>query len=269
MKFEVISLFPDMIEGALRYGLVAQAVREKLISVEVTSPRQFTQDFHKTVDDRPYGGGDGMILLAEPLAQAVQFIQQKSEQRPYVVYLSAQGQKWTDSMAREWSQSFHHGEWQNRPLVLICGRYGGVDQRFINQFVDQEISVGDYVLTGGELPALTVIDTMARFVPGVLGNSASAQVESFAQSRLEGPSFTRPQNFSGQTVPAVLLTGDHKKIQAWRQDISDLLTYLRRPDLLAGEARESLNLQEKLKRVSREDLIACGLTEEELKTLSL
>lgn len=225
MKFQVITLFPQMIEALTSEGVVAQAKKKGLISVETIQPRDFTEDTHKTVDDRPFGGGDGMVMMIEPLKAAIEKAQ--SAQAGRVIYLSPQGarldQDKVEALAKEQS------------LILLCGRYAGIDQRIINQFVDEELSIGDYVLSGGELAATVVIDAVSRQVPGVLGHADSVEVDSFSgelQGLLEAPSFTRPREFKGESVPEILLSGNHKKIAEWKSKVSVLVSLLKRPDLV-------------------------------------
>lgn len=221
--FHVVSLFPEMIRSAIEYGVLGQAVKKGLIRIDVTNPRTFTEDVHQTVDDRPYGGGDGMVMLYSPLARSVQWIKEQ-EPKSRVIYLSPQGRPWDDRLAREYAA-------QEDNLILLCGRYSGIDRRVICDYVDEEISVGDYVLSGGELPALSLIDSMVRYVPGVLGNPDSAYQETFANGLLEAPQFTRPLRINTAEVPAVLISGDHRKVEQWRFLVSLLLTYQRRQDL--------------------------------------
>lgn len=244
--------------SAVQLGVVGQAVKSDKIQLKFVNPREFTTDVHRTVDDRPYGGGDGMVMLAEPLEKALQSL---GEERGYVVYLSPHGKVWSDRLAREWAQEF-----VTKPLTLICGRYGGIDQRFINAHVDCEISVGDFVLSGGEIAAMTVIDTLARLVPGVLGNAESSEVESFAEGLLEAPQFTRPHEIYGQIVPEVLRGGNHKKIQEFRHMISLIRTAQLRPDLSVSRAKlaEALNYASGL---ADSELKACGLNRSVLDEL--
>jgi tRNA (guanine37-N1)-methyltransferase len=257
MQFNVITLFPQMIEAALTHGVVGQAVARQEILVKTINPRQFPNDIHHTVDDRPYGGGDGMVMLGEPLRQSLELISEPGHR----VYLSAQGEKWSDQKARAWST-------QHQNITLICGRYGGIDQRFINSFVDEEISVGDYVLSGGELAALVVIDSIARFQPQVLGNALSAHNESFADGLLEAPLFTRPQEQYAASVPAVFLSGDHAKIARVRQALSLLVTLEKRPDLITEMHKIELSkAADLLKGFTTQDLKTCGLGERALKHL--
>lgn len=233
---DVITLFPEMIEAAVSHGVLHQALKADLLRVNALTPREFTEDRHRTVDDRPFGGGDGMILLAEPLEKtikkAVQAFTESSikaginpaqHNTSRVIYLSPQGQTLTDEKARSLSKEKH--------LVLICGRYGGIDQRLINAYVDEEISIGDYVLSGGELGALVVLDALARFIPGVLGHGDSADQDSFAQGLLEHPNFTKPRSYLEQDVPEVLLSGNHALITNWKRQVSALVTLKKRPDL--------------------------------------
>lgn len=222
--FQVITVFPEMIQGIFNQGVVFQAIKKSLLSLGTITPRSFTQDVHKTVDDRPFGGGDGMVLLAEPLKAA---LQQAKANRPQarVIYVSPQGRPLDDKKVLSLAAA--------PDLILICGRYGGVDQRFLNSYVDEEISVGDYVLSGGELAAAVIIDAVARQLPGVLGHQDSARKESLREGYLEAPLFTRPQEFEGQAVPEILTSGHHAKIEEWRRWAGYLVTWKKRPDLWA------------------------------------
>lgn len=225
--FNIISIFPDLIHGYLKEGLVGQAFKKNIAQIEVVNPRDFTQDFHRTIDDRPFGGGDGMVFMAEPLTAALTSLEAR---KGLVVHLSPQGRLWNDHLAREWAKS-------GDPVTLICGRYGGIDQRFVEMSVDLEISIGDYVLSGGELGALVIVDSVVRLLPEVLGNPESAEAETFAQGLLECPLLTRPREFMGWEAPEVLLSGHHERIQQFRQDVALVRTFLKRPDLLAQSAR--------------------------------
>jgi tRNA (guanine37-N1)-methyltransferase len=220
LKIDVITLFPEMIESASSFGVLGQAQKGDLLKVQAHTPREFAEDRHRTVDDRPFGGGDGMIMLAETLEKTISKVKQADSK---VIYLSPQGKTLSDKSARALSEAKH--------LVLICGRYGGIDQRIINQYVDEEISIGDYVLSGGELGALVVIDALARFIPGVLGHEGSADQDSFSAGLLEHPNFTRPREFKNQDVPEILLSGNHKLIAEWKEKVSALVTLKKRPDL--------------------------------------
>lgn len=222
MNFHVITLFPEMVEQNFAYGIIGQAKEKGLLNLRTINPRQFAQDIHKTVDDRPYGGGDGMIMLAEILSKSIESIPLK--QRGKVIYLSPQGKTLQDQKVRELAQEEN--------LTLICGRYGGIDQRVINHFVDEEISIGDYVLSGGELAASVLMDAVSRMIPGVLGHGGSKDQDSFADGLLECPHFTRPRQCLDQSVPALLFSGDHRRIEIWKKNISKLVTLKKRPDLL-------------------------------------
>lgn len=222
-QFQVITVFPEMIQAAMSAGVFSQAQKNSLLSLSCINPRDFTTDLHRTVDDRPFGGGDGMIMLPEPLEKS---IAQAKLQQPTakVIYLSPQGKSLTHKKAQELSQS--------EGLILLCGRYGGIDQRVINKFVDEEISTGDYVISGGELAACVVMDAVSRFIPGVLGHRDSADKDSFAEGLLEHPNFTRPREYQGQGVPEVLVGGNHAKINDWKRLVSFLVTLQKRPDLI-------------------------------------
>jgi tRNA (guanine37-N1)-methyltransferase len=188
------------------------------------NPRDFTQDKHRTVDDRPYGGGPGMLMMVQPLSDAINAAKAAAGDGAKVIYLSPQGRRLDQTGVEELAT--------NEKLILICGRYEGVDERIIETLVDEEWSIGDYVLSGGELPAMTLIDAVSRFVPGVLGKQASAEQDSFADGLLDCPHYTRPEKLNGMTVPAVLLSGNHEKIRRWRLEQSIERTYKRRPDLI-------------------------------------
>jgi tRNA (guanine37-N1)-methyltransferase len=218
----VITLFPEMIEGALNFGVLSSAAEKGLVNIVTYNPRDFTEDRHRSVDDRPFGGGDGMVMLAEPLQKLLKHNFSKAE-KPKVCFLSPQGKVLTHAKVKELSSE--------KEMILICGRYAGIDQRFINQFVDEEISIGDYVLSGGEVAALAVIDAVSRQIPGVLGHQESAQKDSFAEGLLEAPSFTRPPDWEKQIVPEILLSGNHLKISQWRFFVSCLVTLKKREDI--------------------------------------
>ncbi|KLV06543.1 MULTISPECIES: tRNA (guanosine(37)-N1)-methyltransferase TrmD [Photobacterium] len=228
MKVGIISLFPDMFNAITNFGVTGQAVKKGLLSVETWNPRDFTHDKHRTVDDRPYGGGPGMLMMVQPLRDAIHAAKASVEGQAKVIYLSPQGRKLDQAGVEELAQ--------NENLILICGRYEGVDERIIQQEVDEEWSIGDFVLTGGELPAMTLVDAVVRFVPGVLGDFASAEEDSFANGLLDCPHYTRPEVLDGQEVPKVLLSGNHKDISRWRLKQSLGRTWLRRPELLENLA---------------------------------
>ncbi len=211
-----------MLKSALKEGIVGNS---RLIEITFTDLREFTTDKHRSVDDKPFGGTDGMVMRPEVLAPAIRAAKEMLPNAK-VIYLSPQGRKLTQDVAKEFSLS--------EEMILLCGRYAGVDQRIINSYVDAEISIGDYVLSGGELAALVVIDAVGRLIPGVLGNSVSAEADSFVNGYLEAPLYTRPREFEGQTVPDVLLSGDHKKISEFQKWAGIMATYFKRPDILAA-----------------------------------
>ncbi|MGL6176068.1 MAG: tRNA (guanosine(37)-N1)-methyltransferase TrmD [Vibrionaceae bacterium] len=224
----VITLFPDMFQAITDFGVTSQAVKKGLLSVQTWNPRDFTHDKHKTVDDRPYGGGPGMLMMVQPLRDAIHAAKQAAGDKAKVIYLSPQGRK-LDQAGVEVLAS-------HDKLILICGRYEGIDERIIATEVDEEWSVGDFVLSGGELPAMTLIDAAARFIPGVLGDFASATEDSFVNGLLDCPHYTRPEVLDGMAVPAVLLSGNHAVIRRWRMQQSLARTWLRRPELLENLA---------------------------------
>jgi tRNA (guanine37-N1)-methyltransferase len=230
-RIDVISLFPEMFE-AIQSGVTGRAIRNGLLELAITNPRDFTQDKHKTVDDRPYGGGPGMLMKVQPLKEAILSVKNsnKSAIKNKVVYLSPQGQPLTQAIVKELSE--------NEQLILLAGRYEGVDERLIEHYVDYECSIGDYVLSGGELPAMVLIDSLIRLIPGALGHNESAVHDSFYSGLLDHPHYTRPETLviegEGECVPEVLLSGNHKKIEQWRLKQSLGRTWQRRPDLLEG-----------------------------------
>jgi tRNA (guanine37-N1)-methyltransferase len=224
MRIEVVTLFPAMIEGALGFGIVGRALTRGLLSVGTEDPRRYTHDVHRTVDDRPYGGGPGMVMKPEPLVAAIRAAHARLPQGSPRVYLSAQGEPFTQARAQELAAL--------PGLLLVAGRYEGVDERVVEAGVDRELSVGDYVLSGGELPALVVIDALARLLPGVLGDERSSVEDSFVGGLLDWPHYTRPEVFEGRGVPPVLMSGDHADIRRWRLQQAVARTLARRPQLL-------------------------------------
>jgi tRNA (guanine37-N1)-methyltransferase len=227
MWIGVVSLFPEMFRAISENGVTGRAIKNNLLSIQCWNPRDFTFDKHRTVDDRPYGGGPGMLMMVQPLRDAIMAAKQAAKEAGHeakVIYLSPQGQRLDHSRARSLSSS--------DALILVAGRYEGIDERVIETLVDEEWSVGDYVLSGGELPAMILIDAVVRFVPGVLGHAQSAEQDSFAEGLLDCPHYTRPEVLDGKQVPSVLLSGDHEKIRLWRLKQSLLRTKQRRPDLL-------------------------------------
>ena len=228
MWLGVITLFPEMFRAVTDFGVTGRAVKNGLLEVQTWNPRDFTHDRHNTVDDRPYGGGPGMLMMVQPLRDAIHAAKAAAGDRAKVIYLSPQGRKLDQQGVTELAKS--------DSLILVCGRYEGVDERIIQTEVDEEWSIGDYVLSGGEIPAMTLIDSVARLVPGVLGKQASAEQDSFSDGLLDCPHYTRPENLDGMDVPAVLLSGDHEKIRLWRLQQSIGRTFLRRPEIFENLA---------------------------------
>lgn len=233
MNFHVLTLFPDMILQGLNTSITGRAMDKGLISVNTVNIRDFSEDKHNRVDDYPYGGGAGMVIQAEPVYKAYGYLANHikmskedphSFKKPRVIYVTPQGSIFNQSFAQELAQE--------EDLILLCGHYEGIDERVLDMIVTDYVSIGDYVLTGGELPAMVMIDAISRLIPGVLNNEVSSEFESFQDNLLEYPQYTRPEVFMGQRVPEVLLTGHHANIEAWRRQQSILRTYERRPDLL-------------------------------------
>lgn len=236
MWLGVVSLFPEMFRAISDYGVTGRAVKNGLLELQTWNPRDFTHDRHNTVDDRPYGGGPGMLMMVQPLRDAIHAAKAAAGEGAKVIYLSPQGRKLTQRGAAELAES--------QKLILVCGRYEGIDERIIQTEIDEEWSVGDYVLSGGELPAMTLIDAVSRLVPGVLGKQASAEQDSFSDGLLDCPHYTRPECLEGYDVPAVLLSGNHEEIRRWRLKQSLGRTLLRRPELF-----ENLALTDEQKRL--------------------
>ncbi|SUC10963.1 tRNA (guanine-N(1)-)-methyltransferase [Pasteurella canis] len=228
MLIGIISLFPEMFQAITEFGVTGRAVKQNLLQVQCWNPRDFTHDKHKTVDDRPYGGGPGMLMMVQPLRDAIKAAKTEVGEEAKVIYLSPQGRRLDQAGVKILAE--------NQKMILLCGRYEGIDERLIETEVDEEWSVGDYVLTGGELPAMTLIDAVARFIPGVLGKQASAEEDSFAEGLLDCPHYTRPEILDGLSVPPVLMSGNHEQIRQWRLKKSLERTWLRRPELLESLA---------------------------------
>jgi tRNA (guanine37-N1)-methyltransferase len=224
MHIEVVTLFPEMVDTLLRFGVTGRAVERKLLQVGTSNPRDYSTDKHKTVDDRPYGGGPGMVMKVETLRAAIHAAKGRAGPGAKVIYLSPQGRPLDQDGVRELVA--------RRSMVLVAGRYEGVDERLIETEVDEEWSIGDYVLSGGELPALVVIDALARLIPGALNDDESAAQDSFMNGLLDCPHYTRPEVLDGHRVPEVLLSGDHAAIRRWRMREMLGRTWLRRPELL-------------------------------------
>lgn len=224
MQIALVSLFPEMFDAVSEYGITSRAIEQGLVTLSHSNPREFTEDVHRTVDDRPYGGGPGMLMKIEPLAKAIAAARDAVGADATVIYLSPAGKRFDHAKAVTLAQA--------SSLILVAGRYEGVDERLIEAEVDEELSIGDYVLSGGELPAMVVVDAVTRQLPGALGHAASAEEDSYADGLLDCPHYTRPEEFAGQRVPEVLLSGNHAKIDRWRLQQSLGRTYERRPDLL-------------------------------------
>ncbi len=233
MNYYVMTLFPEMIESCMNTSILGRAIEAGHIKLQVCNIRDYTLDKHKKVDDYPYGGGAGMVMEAEPVYRCFESICSELGERPRVVYLTPQGEVFRQEMAREYS-----GE---KSILFLCGHYEGIDERVLEEIVTDYVSIGDYVLTGGELPALVMMDAIARMVSGVLNNDVSAQTDSFSDGLLEYPQYTRPVEFMGRSVPEVLLSGHHEKINNWRQEQSEMRTRERRPDLYEKWKTENLS----------------------------
>lgn len=230
VTFEVITLFPEMFAAIERSGITRRAMERSLWRAQYTNPRDFAQDAHRTVDDRPYGGGPGMVMMAEPLAQAILSCMARHAVPPKVVHFSPAGERLTHRRVMELVDE--------PALVLLCGRYEGMDQRLIERHVDIELSLGDFVLSGGELPAMALMDAIIRQLPGALNDASSAIEDSFVGGLLDCPHYTRPEVWEGMKVPEVLLSGDHARIRRWRAEQALALTRRRRPDLLEAPATD-------------------------------
>ena len=224
MNFHVLTLFPEMIQQGMNTSIIGRAITGGYLSVEAINIRDYAFNKHQKVDDYPYGGGAGMLMQAEPVYLAYQSIEEKIGYRPRVVYLTPQGSVFNQTMAKDFAKE--------KDLVFLCGHYEGIDERVLEEVVTDFVSIGDYVLTGGELPAMVMMDSISRMVPGVLSNQESGETESFAGNLLEYPQYSRPEEWHGQKVPPVLLSGHHANIEAWRREQSVMRTAKRRPDLL-------------------------------------
>ena len=233
MDFHVLTLFPEMVENTVQTSITGRAVKNGKIALHTVNIRDFADNKHSRVDDYPYGGGAGMVIQAEPVYQAYQSVKKRTS-KPRCIYLTPQGKVFNQTMAEEFALE--------EELVFLCGHYEGIDERVLEEIVTDYVSIGDYVLTGGELPAMVMVDTISRLVPGVLHNDVSAEFESFQDNLLEYPQYSRPEEWHGKKVPPVLLSGHHANIEKWRREQSILRTYERRPDLLE---KSSLTWKEK------------------------
>lgn len=232
MNIYLISLFPELIQQATAFGVLSRAIKQQQLKLQCFNPRDYTEDKHRTVDDRPYGGGPGMLMKVEPLAKAIMAAKDEANENAKVVYLSPQGQQLNQQLVVKTAA-------EKKDLILIAGRYEGIDERLIESLVDEEWSIGDYVLSGGEFAALVVVDAITRLIPGVLGDDESAIQDSFMQGLLDCPHYTRPELIDDDAVPKVLLSGDHKAIQRWRLKQALGRTWLRRPDLLDAMKKDA------------------------------
>ena len=236
MQFDVVTLFPEMFAALTQSGITRRALEQKRWGLSLWNPREFTTDNHRTVDDRPYGGGPGMVMLAKPLQAAVEAAQARQQtlglDKPRVIYLSPQGAPLTHERVVRLSQ--------DSGAVLLCGRYEAIDQRLLDKCVDEEISIGDFVLSGGELPAMALMDAVIRLLPGALNDSASAVEDSFVNGLLDSPHYTRPEVYEGEPVPAILLGGHHAEIQKWRRQRALEATLTKRPDLIVRAREQGL-----------------------------
>lgn len=225
MNFHILTLFPQMVEQGLNTSIIGRAQEKGILSVETINIRDFTKDKHKKVDDYPYGGGAGMLMQAQPVYDSYLHVVEhmKTKQRPRVIYVTPQGKTFHQEMAKDFAME--------QDLIFLCGHYEGIDERVLEEIVTDYVSIGDYVLTGGELAAMVMIDSISRMVPGVLSNKESGETESFSDNLLEHPHYTRPEVWMGKKVPEVLLSGHHKKIELWRKEQSLERTRIRRPDL--------------------------------------
>ena len=224
MNFHILTLFPEMVMQGLSTSIIGRAVENGLLTIEAINIRDFAENKHNRVDDYTYGGGAGMLMQAGPVYGAYESVAARTNSKPRVVYLSPQGQTFSQSMAEEFAKE--------EELVFLCGHYEGIDERVLEEIVTDYVSIGDYVLTGGELPAMVMIDAISRLIPGVLHNDASAEFESFQDNLLEYPQYTRPEEWHGKKVPEILLSGHHANVEKWRREQSIIRTAMRRPDLL-------------------------------------
>lgn len=236
MKIDILTLFPEMFAGVFNHSILKKAQEIDAVTFNLINFRDFSTNKHKKVDDYPYGGGAGMVLTPQPIFDAVDSVlNDNSNQKPRVILMCPQGRRFNQEMAESLANEKH--------LVFICGHYEGYDERIRSNLVTDEISIGDYVLTGGELASMVIIDSVTRLLPGVLGNKASSEEDSFSTGLLEHPQYTRPADFRGMKVPEVLLSGDHKRIEEWRQKESFLRTYARRKEMLEGRKLSALEKQ--------------------------
>ena len=244
MQFYIMTLFPEMVMQGLSTSIIGRAVNKGLLSIEAVNIRDYAFNKHNSVDDYPYGGGAGMLMQAEPVYQCYRALEEKMNKKPRVVYLSPQGKTFNQTMAEEFAQE--------EELVFLCGHYEGIDERVLEEIVTDYVSIGDYVLKGGELPAMIMVDAISRLVPGVLHNDVSAEFESFQDNLLEYPQYSRPEMWHDKKVPEVLMSGHHANIEKWRREQSVIRTARNRPDLL-----EKAELTEKEREIAEKILANC------------
>jgi tRNA (guanine37-N1)-methyltransferase len=249
MNITLVSLFPELIHQAASFGVLGRAIKQQQLTLTCFNPRDYAEDKHRTVDDRPYGGGPGMLMKVEPLYRAIMAAKESSSSNAKVVYMSPQGQRLNQQVLVSEAATAND-------LILIAGRYEGIDERIIEALVDEEWSIGDYVISGGEFAALVVVDAVTRLIPGVLGDDDSALQDSFMQGLLDHPHYTRPEKVNEQSVPDVLLSGDHKAIRRWRLKQALGRTWSRRPDMIDAIKEDASNWDEE-----KENLLAEYITE--------
>ena len=247
MYFHIMTLFPEMVMGGLKTSIIGRAIKNELLSIEAINIRDYAFNKHNSVDDYPYGGGAGMLMQAEPVYQCYKALEDRIGKRPRVVYLSPQGQTFNQKMAEEFAEE--------EELVFLCGHYEGIDERVLEEIVTDYVSIGDYVLTGGELPSMIMVDAISRLVPGVLHNDVSAEFESFQDNLLEYPQYSRPETWHDKKVPEVLMSGHHANIEKWRREQSVIRTAKNRPDLL-----------EKAELTDKERILAAQIQKEMTKS---
>lgn len=247
MNYHVLTLFPEMVKEGLNTSIIGRAIEKGLISLNTINIRDYSDNKHNRIDDYPYGGGAGMVMQAEPIFRAYEALNEKLSNSPRVVYLTPQGRVFSQEIAEDLSKE--------EDIIFLCGHYEGIDERVLEDIVTDNISIGDYVLTGGELPAMVMIDAISRLVPGVLNNDISAEIESFHDNLLEYPQYSRPEEWRGKKVPEVLLSGHHENIDKWRRQQSLLRTWERRPDLLevASLTKEDKEFLTKIRKESKKN----------------
>lgn len=262
LTIKILTLFPSFFDSPLKQGILGKAVQSGLLKIQFINPRDFTDNTYQSVDDNPYGGADGMLMQYIPMQKTMESLNLSKNNKVY--YFSPQGRLWDYKQARLWAEQ------DSVERVLICGRYSGLDQRFISEYVDEEISIGDYVLNGGESAALVILDSTVRFIKGALGNEHSAEQESFEnQSLLEAPQWTRPRDIAGYQIPKVMLSGHHENIKTFQYHLSLVITALKRPDLLkkSGAERNLKKAVQSIQTLSSSELKACGLNQKNLQFL--